>query len=215
MFTLFWGVGAQVLNLLPLRILGGTIAAISIALGMLLTYFFPGTDVMASAFRAFSFFSGLIFVFVIIGWRWVWKWKPVQKHTFPNLRGVWKGHIKFLNESAPESRAVLARIEQSLSHIDIRLVSELSESNTLSASPTRDAPSGKKTLFYVYRNEVRRPNSNATTHIGSAQLEAILAKAPTLRGNYFTDRGRSGEIELVRHHADPDKFDDIRRALGW
>jgi len=142
-------------------------------------------------------FYGLIFV---IFDRWVWKlFRKYSLIKTPDLNGEWKGYLKSsFDDHAAQITATL-RIFQTWTKIKIMLNTELSVSQSETASIIIDAPEGKY-LSYQYINEpVASAVKTMSIHRGTSRL-LFNEKDDTLVGEYYCGRNREnfGSLNFMR-----------------
>lgn len=132
-------------------------------------------------------FYGLLFV---IFDKWAWRFfRKIGLTKTPNLSGEWKGYLKSSFDDHAVEIAATLKIFQSWTKIKILLITELSLSQSETASIIIDAPEGKY-LIYQYINE---PVSNATKtmsiHRGTAKL-LFKEEENIFIGEYYSGRDR-------------------------
>ena len=134
-----------------------------------------------------------------------WKCKIFKKWLVraPNLNGRWVGKIhsdwvdETMGKKTPEIIATLT-IKQSLFKISCVLDTNESSSNSISSNFLIDEDNQVLELVYVYQNN---PNQNiqfkSNIHIGTAKLKISSDNdGYILKGNYWTNRGTSGEMKF-------------------
>jgi len=192
---------------LPVRRLLTAIVTINTFVLVYAVYWFDPTN---STLEVKKFLSTSIFILdiaiLLISvylWRWLWKMVPLlSTEVFPDLNGIWEGHIKFQNKSQEEKLNAKVRIRQNLWSISIDLCSTTSKSHTLVAYPTIE--SGNHRIYYVYHNTPRNPKYDE--YKGTSILTVNLEAKPTqLNGSYFTMRATKGTIELKRISINPNE----------
>jgi hypothetical protein len=156
---------------------------------------------------------GAVDILLVLVCTWFWKpvWRRVPKVgelTFPNLEGVWRGELRYQTalDQPARSKTVVARIKQSLMHLDMTLASDMSESKTLAMHLDRNAQSGQQQMFYTYASDPWSPVLPATAHKGAATL-TVRHGGTVLQGTYFNDQARRGELELNFVSGDMEDYD--------
>lgn len=143
-------------------------------------------------------------VFLWFGFRrWFWRAKLFQGWLvpFPNLQGKWEGELKstWINPETGEGVQPI-RVEMSIvqdfSHICCSIRTGESTSKSYIANFNLDSESCTKYLIYSYANKPRAEVRNRSEmHNGTAYLE-VLNNGTKLKGDYWTDRKTTGELEL-------------------
>ena len=143
-------------------------------------------------------------VFALLYWifdRFVWRWSPVGKLLkVPNLSGDWTCDGRSLTHAADSGEPWTGRITiiQSWDKLRIRLRTEKSGSNSLTAALAFDSADGYR-LLYHYRNDPAIDQADLAAHHGFAEIvfDRDLQHAT---GEYFNGRGRFtfGTIDLTR-----------------
>ena len=124
--------------------------------------------------------------------------KLFNKSLYPDLNGVWVGHVNTEKDGKFEVRAL---IRQSLLITEIDMHGETVKSVTLETTPTTEFNQNK--LYYVYNSIPKNPAWGA--YIGSTIFDVIENNsALTLSGKYYTDRKSVGRIELKRVSTESD-----------
>lgn len=150
-----------------------------------------------SAPSAFAVFGIMYAVFR----RFVWLWPLLYRARLvkiPNLNGKWSGALRSSFDDYEKEYPVTIIIEQSWTHIRIRLTTEQSSSYSVAASLKTDGPEGIS-LIYVYQNQPRViAQPGMEMHWGTNTL--ILEEHNRLEGDYFTSKGRrsNGRIRIER-----------------
>lgn len=153
-----------------------------------------------------SYVVSLLSLVLVLWDRYLWRWKIFRSwlSARPDLQGTWKGELRSDwpdpetgNRSGPIE--VYLVIRQTYTSIDARLYSLESESISLSASVSSDAPK-VFTVFIVYRNEPRTLLlRRSPIHYGGMRLSARGAIVNRLDGQYWTERRTTGEIAFPCH----------------
>ncbi|WP_334070644.1 hypothetical protein [Burkholderia ambifaria] len=122
---------------------------------------------------------------------WAWKWDGVGTWLkVPVLSGTWDCQGKTL---APDGTTKFewrgeVRIVQSWDKLRIRLTTETSGSNSISAALAHDSVDGV-VLLYHYRNDPRPEAAELRAHTGCSVM-TIARDLGSATGEYFTGRGR-------------------------
>jgi len=136
---------------------------------------------------------------------WIWRLPILQGWlvTFPDLQGTWQGTLSTTwqhpgtDKTAPPIPIILV-IKQSFDSISCVLYTQESISYSNAALLSEEEESGLKKLSYVYTNT---PELNARgrspIHDGAAILRIISTPKRSLKGEYWTNRKTTGEIELT------------------
>ncbi|MDP2560762.1 hypothetical protein [Psychrobium sp. 1_MG-2023] len=143
-----------------------------------------------------SSISSLIIMFILLSpWfsRKVWACiRMFNKNLYPDLNGVWVGHVTTEEDAKFEVRAL---IRQSLLITEIDLHGESVKSVTLETTPTIEH--NQKKLYYVYNSTPKNPAWGS--YVGSTIFDVIEDKsALKLSGKYYTNRKSVGRIMLKR-----------------
>lgn len=122
-------------------------------------------------------------------------WRGIRffkKDLYPDLNGVWVGHVTTGDGNIFEVRAV---IRQALLFTEIDMHGETVKSITLETTPTIEL--NQKKLYYVYRSTPKNPAWGDYT--GSTIFDVIEdGSSISLSGKYYTDRKSVGRISIKR-----------------
>lgn len=141
-----------------------------------------------------------IFVFDV----WAWKWIIFRGWLIkrPNLHGTWKTELQSdwinpeTNEGIPTIHCFMV-IRQTASKLSIRLVTEESRSQTVSAG-VEACSDGTFEVSCTYRNKPRSAfRYRSEVHYGAMLLLAESANPLRIEGEYWTDRKTSGSVTLM------------------
>jgi hypothetical protein len=138
--------------------------------------------------------------------KWFWKWRIFQGWLvpFPVLQGTWQGTListwanPATGQLAGEIPMVLV-IKQSFTTISctIHTYTRESHSRSYAANFLLDDESGLKQLIYTYTNKPKPSvRDRSPVHDGTALLEILKRPRRMLRGEYWTNRRTTGDIEL-------------------
>jgi hypothetical protein len=143
-------------------------------------------------------------------WRKLWtRFPALNRIAFPDLHGTWEGTlvstwIDPTTNKPLDPIPVKFWITQNLFDVLVRM--RTGESVSYSTRHFAEANRGLQVfrIWYSYEN---RPNaqyvSRSARHEGIAWMEVDLATEPQkLRGQYYTDRKTSGDIEIERVNAE-------------
>lgn len=133
-------------------------------------------------------------VFGFLYWvlnKWAWKWYGVGTWLkVPVLSGTWDCEGKSLAADGTtrfDWRGEV-KIAQSWDKLRIRLTTDTSGSNSISAALAHDSFDGV-VLLYHYRNDPRPEAPELRTHTGCSVM-TIATDLGSATGEYFTGRGR-------------------------
>lgn len=159
---------------------------------------------------------------VLLLWeRWLWAWPAFRPWltSRPDVRGTWKGtlHSSWIDPKTRQHRPpseVYYVIRQTYSTIDVRIVTVDSLSESLSGNVFCDKV-GVYKLATTYRNIPRLLERDRTpVHHGGALFNLIGDPIHKLDGEYWTDRGTSGElIFTARTRGIVHDFDEARQKF--
>lgn len=190
------------LTLIPLKKVLSIVAVMYALVLVLTTFLFQLSfvDSVSKVFGGAVILELIIFLFVAYGWRKLWSSYPVlNQWVYPDLNGEWIASIHWKRGKDSGTKMAKAHIKQDLFRLNMELISDESESETLMVVPKKDPESSRPLLYYVYRNEskqgVEKPQP---PHKGAAILKLDHSNINVLKGNYFTDRATKGHIELTR-----------------
>lgn len=133
-------------------------------------------------------------VFALLYWvlnKWAWKWSPIGLALkVPNISGTWDCTGKSLNGDGTlkENWQAEVTIVQSWDKLRIRLKTEKSASNSISAALSHDSVDGF-VLLYHYRNEPKAGAAGLAAHAGCCVM-TIAKDMKSAKGDYFNGRGR-------------------------
>jgi hypothetical protein len=133
----------------------------------------------------------VLYVFLIPSCaRKIWGLIQKIKKIYPDLNGVWVGHVIIESGLKINVRAI---IRQNLLLTELDMYGETVKSITLESTPTIEQ--GQKKLYYVYRSIPKDPSRQP--YDGSTLLDVIENEnSLKLSGKYYTDRGTVGRISL-------------------
>jgi hypothetical protein len=156
----------------------------------------------------------------VAGWLWrrLWRLSPwIERNTFPDLTGVWEGHLVSTWRDA-EGRTlppipVTMLVRQGLLFVSIKMRTAESASHSTRSLPEADREAQRFRVWYSYEN---RPDAafahRSSRHDGVAWLEMDYERDPDrLVGQYFTERKTNGDIDLRRTSREVTLDVDVRR----
>lgn len=133
---------------------------------------------------------------IIIYCNYLWKYIPESISKLPKLFGTWEGIIKSSYDGFDKEFKFKIIIKQTLLNIYIQLLSEESESNSITCELIKDNKNDY-ILIYSYCNEPHQDvKDRSEIHYGTAKLNVINNKE--LKGGYFTGRQTIGVMELKK-----------------
>lgn len=150
------------------------------------------------AYTLLGYAGEAISVATILMWafnKWLWKIKPFSfVADMPVLAKQYKGTITHFWEDEVQMKDIEIRIKQTFLSVNVKLVTDESLSNSVTAKIRED--SGSKSLIYTYLNTPKAEILNRSAiHFGTAILYVDDSKH--LKGNYYTIRGSRGSMNLV------------------
>jgi hypothetical protein len=149
--------------------------------------------------EAISIYAIMGIVFV----KWVWRWPALQGWLvkIPDLQGTWQGKLQS-DYIDPKTKKTISPIpatlvvRQDFSRIDCVLMTEESESYTVSADFNL-SPGKELYLAYSYTNRPKTTIRNKSPiHDGAALLKVIQNPNLALEGEYWTNRKTKGEMNF-------------------
>jgi len=166
----------------------------------------------ASFFTPLSIVVGALSVVLLVFDRVAWRWPGVRAVVRrPDLRGTWQGTLKSdwkKDDGTPvEPIAVFMVIHQTFSEIHPRLLTPESHDMTITATVERE-PDGRFAVARLYRNEPKlEVRHRSPIHRGGLHLLVAGDNGDRLQGEYWTDRGTRGSLDL--------RLVSRRRALDY
>ena len=152
--------------------------------------------------KALSHISTTISVNIII-WllfiNWAWKWRVFYPWLvpFPNLTGVWEGHLISNYAKSTEPIPSEVKIDQTFFNVQIRIKTGESSSYSTAASFDIDNDRGLQQLFYSYLNTPKASvRDRSEIHYGTTLLNFEGFTVNEMSGEYWTTRETTGEINL-------------------
>lgn len=163
-----------------------------------------GADPVWSAIKRIPTVITIDFVLWLFFAKWAWKWRVFQDWLvpFPVLEGTWSGLMKS-TWIDPTTGKILQPIpftlviRQSFLTINCSIYTKESSSISYSADILVDKETKKKQLIYHYTNRPQASVRNRSEiHDGTALLDIIGAKPNEMKGEYWTSRKTTGDIEV-------------------
>lgn len=180
------------------------IALLALA-GFVLQLLIAGVDVswlwMKAVSASLAIVGAGIFVFDYYVWRVGWLYGKF--HHRPNLRGTWDVTFQSNFDDGSGQRAARVgtmRIDQTFFSLSAFVETAESEGHIV-AREFVGLGKGQQRLIATYRNEPRASvRGRSPMHYGTMMLNCDLphSRPKTLRGNYWTDRETTGEMEATR-----------------
>jgi hypothetical protein len=193
------------IGLIPLSRIISAIAVLYAALTIVIALLLwgPSTTLLSSvkiAFAGATALNILLWVMLYFGWRWLWAKLPfLNMALFPDLNGHWRMKIHWTGTGSNGVVDASATIKQNMLRISMEVASPNSDSETLSAKPSKDSESGRPILYYIYRVVPKQIDVEAGhSYEGAAILKFSDSGIDSLKGNYFTSRQTKGYFELTR-----------------
>lgn len=189
----------QVIGALAAAISSGLVALLLTALNLAKTLGFGEyvPAILLPPIGAGVVFTVIYWFFEQHAWKLSWLAKPLG---VPNLSGDWKVEGQTLNPDKSPSYVWEGEITiiQSWDRIRVRLKTEQSGSNSITAALVRDEADGFR-LFYSYRNDPRADQAELHSHRGSAEI-TFNHNLTHGEGEYFNGLGRFtfGTMKLTR-----------------
>lgn len=138
-----------------------------------------------------------VFAFLFVSFAWKWKVFRGWLVPFPNISGKWKGYLDSSYEGASIRIPIDLCIRQTFLHIQIKLSTEESKSNSIVAAFNIDNDRNIKQVCYTYRNEpMAKFQERSPIHYGSVILD--IDKDDKMSGKYWTGRRTIGDISVSK-----------------
>lgn len=159
-------------------------------------------------FEALKVFPEVVTIYTVLYLlftKWGWRWPILQGWLvpFPNLQGTWQGTLQSTwvhpdTDKTPLPIPFILVIKQSFSAISCVLYTKESSSYSSAALLSEEDDSGIKRLSYVYTNTPElTARGRSPIHEGAAILRIITTPERSMRGEYWTNRKTTGEMELT------------------
>ena len=140
-----------------------------------------------------------ISVFALLFVSFAWKWKVFRGWLvpFPNISGKWKGYLESSYGGASKRIPIELSIRQTFLHIQIKLSTKESKSNSIAAVFNIDDDRNIKQICYTYRNEPKAKfQERSPIHYGSVILD--IDANDKMSGIYWTGRKTIGDISVSK-----------------
>lgn len=145
--------------------------------------------------------------------KWLWRLPYLQGWLipYPDLEGTWTGTLQTTwidpkTKKAPGPIPMKLVITQSFDSTRCVMHTKESSSFSTSAAFHRDEGDGVITLSYIYTNRPEITIRNRSSiHDGAARLSVISKRKKELRGEYWTSRGTTGNIQLKYKSSERDE----------
>ncbi len=138
-----------------------------------------------------------VFAFLFVSFAWKWKVFRGWLVPFPNISGKWKGFLESSYEGASKRIPIELSIIQTFLHIQIKLTSKESKSNSIAAEFNIDDDRNIKQICYIYRNEPKaKLQERSPIHYGSVILD--IDANDKMSGTYWTGRKTIGDISVSK-----------------
>lgn len=138
-----------------------------------------------------------VFAFLFVSFAWKWKVFRGWLVPFPNINGKWKGYLESSYEGASKRIPIELSIRQTFLHIQIKLSTKKSKSNSIAAAFNIDDNRNIKQICYTYRNEPKAKfQERSPIHYGSVILD--IEANDKMSGIYWTGRKTIGDISVSK-----------------
>ena len=136
---------------------------------------------------------------------WGWKWRIFRGWLvpFPDLNGLWRGTLQttWVDPATlriPSPIDVTLAIKQSFVRISCVMRTDQMNSRSFLADFWLDGDEQIRKLGYCYFSTPRQSvREQSAPHQGTVIFEIVGSPPSRLRGEYWTDRKTTGEVELV------------------
>ena len=145
---------------------------------------------------------GYAFIFFLVFEKYLWKIRPFSwLIPYPSLNGTWTGKLmsNYVHEDGAgcESIDVTLVIKQTMLAISCEMFTKESSSQSYGGIIIKSHEGNIKHLIYTYYNNPRAGvQYRSNTHQGTAKLRIIEKPENALKGNYWTERESTGELQL-------------------
>lgn len=163
-----------------------------------------GADPILNAIKRIPTVITIDFGLWVLFMKWAWKWNIFQGWLvpFPVLEGIWTGHLRSTWVD-PESGKTLPPIPISLvirqSFLSISCAISTKESSSISYSADIIVDKDRRRTQFIchYTNRPQASVRNRSEiHDGTALLDIINDDAKEMKGEYWTSRKTTGDIEV-------------------
>jgi len=149
--------------------------------------------------------ASVVVLILLIYEKWAWRWPLIRKGAEwagkPIIHGTWKGELHYERDAndQPGSIPFYMAVDQTFSTVRVRSFVRTSESNSMTAAIDRPAPK-RRQLVFAYRSEApHHARDGNRPHDGTSVLNLAGIPVVEIRGSYYTDRLRRGEIVFAEH----------------
>ncbi len=145
---------------------------------------------------------GYSFIVFFLFEKYLWSIKPFSLLVpYPSLHGTWKGKLNsnyvFEDGTKCDPIDVTLVIKQTMLTISVEMFTGESSSQSYGGNIVKSHEGNLKHLLYTYYNDPRASvQHRSNTHQGTAKLRIIEKPELGLKGNYWTERGTTGEFDL-------------------
>lgn len=154
------------------------------------------TSTLGAALRVALIIESVLWLSLTLGWSYI---PGFKERIFPEIAGSWQGHIHYVRDGAPQAKAAMLHVHQTLFSVRLLLETDESESETLVARPERDPDFSRFKLFYIYENKRKEGVQEAgRIYRGTAFIVLEPGRPNALSGAYFTEQGTVGSLEFAR-----------------
>ena len=144
-------------------------------------------------------------LFLTIFSSYIWKFKFLRGWLvpFPNLNGTWKGHINTtwndpITNQRPDPIPAILTIKQSFFNVSCVMRTAEMTSRSIVSDFVLDKDNQVKRLFYSYdSNPIQTVKDRSPQHCGTVVFDIDESSKITLKGEYWTGRKTTGDIELT------------------
>jgi hypothetical protein len=157
--------------------------------------------------RPLTIVSGILLLIIGIFDRWLWR-LPICRGWLvkrPNINGTWQVELisswidPNIGQPIPPIKGYMT-IWQTYSFLNMRLLTVESKSTLIGSEIVSDKDDTYR-IAAIYENEPKQMVRNISTiHRGGFLLQCTGLSPTTINGNYWTDRGTKGDIEMRNRH---------------
>lgn len=144
----------------------------------------------------------LILIGLFAEFFWKWKWFKNWLVPFPNLNGTWKGFIHTtwvdpITNNRPTPIPTILTINQNFFNISCIMRTGEMTSRSIISDFSIDKINQIKRLYYTYdSNPIATVRERSPQHCGSIYLDINDGSVRTLKGDYWTGRKTTGDVDL-------------------
>jgi hypothetical protein len=138
--------------------------------------------------------------------KWIWAW-PMWKGWLvsrPHIRGTWQARLisNYMQDGKPVEKIVYVVIRQSFSFLSIRMYTDAAKSFSLAhnLSKADDDDVFRASIVYLNEPQLKHRGKSSEIHYGALLIADIVHPVTVMKGHYWTDRGTSGVLELLRRN---------------